>query len=90
MDRFWLKSYPPGTPADIDPNEFASVAAMIEQSLRQFREHTAFLHMGRSFSYAELDTDLGHDSFLLESEALYALVRGFLERNETYVFDFAI
>ena len=39
---------------------------------------------------AELATDLGHDSFLLESAELYALVRGFLERSETFVFDFAI
>jgi homoserine O-acetyltransferase len=29
-------------------------------------------------SYAELSTDLGHDSFLLESPQLYDLVRGFL------------
>ncbi|ATC63779.1 homoserine O-acetyltransferase [Nibricoccus aquaticus] len=38
----------------------------------------ALLRTGKRASYAELDTDLGHDSFLLESEELYALVRGFL------------
>jgi homoserine O-acetyltransferase len=41
----------------------------------------ALLRAGKRASYAELATDLGHDSFLLESEELYALVRGFLERN---------
>jgi homoserine O-acetyltransferase len=50
----------------------------------------ALLRSGKRASYAELATDLGHDSFLLESDALYSLVRGFLERNEAYVFDFAI
>lgn len=50
----------------------------------------ALLRAGKRASYAELSTDLGHDSFLLESEALYALVRGFLERGEAYVFDFSI
>jgi homoserine O-acetyltransferase/O-succinyltransferase len=50
----------------------------------------ALLRKGKRASYAELDTDLGHDSFLLESDALYALVRGFLERDEAYAFDFAI
>jgi homoserine O-acetyltransferase len=50
----------------------------------------ALLRAGKRASYAELATDLGHDSFLLESDALYSLVRGFLERGETYVFDFAI
>jgi homoserine O-acetyltransferase len=42
----------------------------------------ALLRAGKRASYAELATDLGHDSFLLQSEALYALVRGFLERTE--------
>jgi len=50
----------------------------------------ALLRAGKRASYAELSTDLGHDSFLLESAELYTLVRGFLERSETYVFDFAI
>jgi len=50
----------------------------------------ALLRAGKRASYAELSTDLGHDSFLLESADLYALIRGFLERPEAYVFDFAI
>jgi homoserine O-acetyltransferase len=49
----------------------------------------ALLRLGKRASYAELATDLGHDSFLLESNELYSLVRGFLER-EAVVFDFAI
>ena len=39
---------------------------------------TALLRAGKQASYAELSTDLGHDSFLLESPKLYALVRDFL------------
>ncbi len=50
----------------------------------------ALLRAGKRASYAELSTDLGHDSFLLESEELYALVRSFLERQEPPVFDFSI
>jgi homoserine O-acetyltransferase len=38
----------------------------------------ALLRAGKRVSYAELSTDLGHDSFLLESPQLYDLVRGFL------------
>ncbi len=38
----------------------------------------ALMRAGKNASYAELTTDLGHDSFLLESEDLYALVRNFL------------
>jgi homoserine O-acetyltransferase len=50
----------------------------------------ALLRAGKRASYAELSTDLGHDSFLLESEDLYALVRGFLERDLPYAFDYEI
>jgi homoserine O-acetyltransferase len=38
----------------------------------------ALLRAGKRASYAELATNLGHDSFLLESEELYGLVRSFL------------
>jgi homoserine O-acetyltransferase len=38
----------------------------------------ALLRVGKSASYAELATDLGHDSFLLDSPQLYDLVRDFL------------
>jgi len=50
----------------------------------------ALLRAGKRASYAELSTDLGHDSFLLESEELYSLVRGFLEREQPLAFDFSI
>jgi homoserine O-acetyltransferase len=49
----------------------------------------ALLRAGKRANYAELQTDLGHDSFLLQSEELYALVRAFLEREQV-AFDFAI
>jgi homoserine O-acetyltransferase len=50
----------------------------------------ALLRAGKRASYAELSTDLGHDSFLLESEELYALIRGFLEGQSAHSVDFAI
>lgn len=50
----------------------------------------ALLRAGKRASYAELATDLGHDSFLLESEELYALIRGFLERAPAPNLDFTI
>ncbi len=50
----------------------------------------ALLRAGKRASYAELTTDLGHDSFLLESEELYTLVRSFLERSQAPVVDFSI
>ena len=55
MDRFWIKQYPPGTPAEVDPNEYASVKALIDQSCAQFAERTAYIQMEQRLSYGELD-----------------------------------
>jgi len=38
----------------------------------------AMLRQGIEASYTELDLDLGHDSFLIESNELFNLVRNFL------------
>jgi len=50
----------------------------------------ALLRAGKRASYAELSTDLGHDSFLLESEELYQLVRAFLESHAAPAGNFEI
>ena len=55
MDRFWVKQYPPGTPAEINPNEYASVTALIDQSCAQFAERTAYIQMEHRLSYRQLD-----------------------------------
>jgi long-chain acyl-CoA synthetase len=55
MERIWLKDYPPGVPADIDPSRWPSLVAMIEESLAQFSHQPAFICMGRTVTYAELD-----------------------------------
>lgn len=43
----------------------------------------AMLRAGKKASYAEVEMDLGHDSFLVESPDLYELVRAFLTENES-------
>ena len=55
VEKIWLKSYPPGVPAEIDPAEIPSLAHMLSSACAQFRDRTAFIQMGRSISFAELD-----------------------------------
>jgi long-chain acyl-CoA synthetase len=55
MDRFWLKQYPPGIPADIDVNRYQSLKEVIERGCQQYADRTAYIHMGQRMSYAELD-----------------------------------
>ena len=55
MDRIWLKHYPPGVPAEIDVNEYASVREVFEESCRKFATRPAFSCMGRTITFADLD-----------------------------------
>jgi long-chain acyl-CoA synthetase len=70
MDRFWIKQYPPGTPAEIDPSEYASVKALIEEGCMQFAARHAFLQMGHAMSYAELDRLSGRFGAWLQQQGL--------------------
>jgi long-chain acyl-CoA synthetase len=55
VDRFWLKNYPPGIPAEIDPAEIPSIAALIEDAFAQYGNAPAFTNMGATLSFAQLD-----------------------------------
>jgi len=56
MDKIWLKSYPKGIPAEIDVNEYDSVRELFEESVAKYAARPAFSCMGKSISFAELDT----------------------------------
>ncbi len=55
MDRIWLKHYPPGVPAEIDPAEIPSIAALIEDAFAEHGNAPAFTNMGATLSFAQLD-----------------------------------
>ena len=55
MDRSWLKQYPPGVPADIDPDSYASLRDMFEEACTAHRRQPAYSNMGATLSYAQLD-----------------------------------
>jgi long-chain acyl-CoA synthetase len=54
-DRIWLKSYPPGVPADIDSNAYASLVHLMEESFEKFADRPAYSFMGRDISYGQTD-----------------------------------
>ncbi len=56
MDRFWLKSYPPGVPSDIDPSVYPSVVALLEESFAKYRDHKAYVCMDKALTFGEIDT----------------------------------
>ena len=56
MDRIWLKHYPPGVPAEIDVNEYASIRDVFDESVARFASRPAFTCLGKTLTFAELDT----------------------------------
>jgi long-chain acyl-CoA synthetase len=55
MERVWLKRYPPGVPADIRYDDYASVAALFDASAKEHAARPAYRCMGRTITFAELD-----------------------------------
>ena len=55
LDRPWLASYPEGVPAQIDPDEFPSIVAVLQSSLEKYRDRPAFANLGKVLTYAEID-----------------------------------
>src|SRR5690606_9556784 len=55
IERPWLAQYPAGVPAEIDVDEFQSIPAVLEQSIRQFGDRPAFTNMGKALTYAQID-----------------------------------
>ena len=55
MERIWLNHYPPGVPAEVDVQEFASLREVLLRSCLRFGESPAYSNMGASLTYAELD-----------------------------------
>ena len=55
MEKIWLKSYPPGIPAEIDYAQYKSVGDLVDRKVAEFADRPAFHCMGRTISFAELD-----------------------------------
>jgi long-chain acyl-CoA synthetase len=55
MERIWLKQYPAGVPADIDPGRYLSLIELLEESFAKYADRKAFICMDKAISYRELD-----------------------------------
>ena len=55
-DRIWLKHYPEGVPADINPAQYTSLVALMEESFQKYGPQLAYSFMGKNISYAQTDS----------------------------------
>lgn len=55
MDKFWIKSYPAGVPAEIDYTRYRSLVHLMDEAFSKFAQRNAYVCMDKFLTYAELD-----------------------------------
>jgi len=70
MDKFWLKSYESGVPAEIDPTQYRSLTHLLEEAFRKYADRDAYACMGKTLSFAELDKLSSRMAAWLQSRGL--------------------
>ncbi|WP_298213326.1 long-chain-fatty-acid--CoA ligase [Acidovorax sp.] len=55
-DRPWLAAYPQGVPADIDPSQYASLVALMDEAFKKYADRVAYSFMGKDVTYAQTDS----------------------------------
>ncbi|MFM2445563.1 MAG: hypothetical protein RI936_10 [Pseudomonadota bacterium] len=54
-DRFWLKNYPKGVPADVDVHQYSSLVKLLEEAFSKYSGQPAYSCMGKTLTYRELE-----------------------------------
>ncbi|MCE1193715.1 MAG: long-chain-fatty-acid--CoA ligase [Acidovorax sp.] len=54
-DRPWLAAYPQGVPADIDPSQYPSLVALMDEAFTRYADRVAYSFMGKDVTYAQTD-----------------------------------
>ena len=55
MEKIWLSSYPEGVPPEVVTDTFASVAEVFEDAVAKYGDKPAFINMGKTLSFNEID-----------------------------------
>jgi long-chain acyl-CoA synthetase len=56
MDKVWLKSYPADVPHEIEPDQYRSLTAMLDESFKKHASKPYTVCMDRWMSYGQLDS----------------------------------
>ena len=55
MDKPWLQNYPNGVPANIDADAYPRLMDMVEESFSKFASLPAFVSMGKTLTFGDID-----------------------------------
>ncbi len=66
MEKIWLKNYPAGVPAEINPDIHPSLIDLFTQSCEKYANKPAFANLGSVMTYAEIDAAARHFAAYLQ------------------------
>lgn len=82
----WLKSYPDGVDHTINIEEYNSLVQLLQESINDFGDQVAYINMGKSMTYRELDTltrnfaaYLQHDAGLQKGDRIAIMMPNLLQ-----------
>src|SRR4051812_38766855 len=69
MEKIWLRNYPPGVPAQINPAEYASIAELFLTACAKYEDSPAYSNFGTTLTYGEVSARTEHFAAWLQSGA---------------------
>ena len=70
MEKFWIKSYPAGVPAEIDYTQYRSLVHLMDEAFDKFAQRNAYVCMDKFLTYGELDVMSKRLGAWLQSQGL--------------------
>ncbi len=55
MEKIWLKSYPPGVPAEVRFDQFASIGELVDSCTKKYADRPAYTNMGKTLTFGDID-----------------------------------
>ncbi|TWE02260.1 long-chain acyl-CoA synthetase [Pseudomonas sp. AG1028] len=65
-ENFWTDKYPEGVAAEIDPDQYPNVQAVLKQSCQRYADKPAFTNLGKTITYGQLYEQSGHFAAYLQ------------------------
>lgn len=70
MDKIWLRSYPPGVPAEIDYTRYRSLVHLMDEAFAKYAARQAYVCMDKFITYADVDRLSRHLGAWLQAQGL--------------------
>jgi long-chain acyl-CoA synthetase len=66
----WLKQYPAEVPPEVRTDVYPSLVALLDESFQKYRDRSAYIFMGKAFSFAQVDEASRAFAAWLQSQGL--------------------